>query len=131
MTPEDAVLLLLNFLRRKGVNRVAETDLHALVLAVEPLLNTPIRFIQRPVTYSGELFDYLKRLERNRLVDELAYVHDGWVPKHLYEVTRVGHLRAEEVEDRVRASRSLPLESIFESLTASAVLRNLLPGLDR
>ena len=129
VTAEDTILVLLDFLGRKGLRRIAESDLHKLISEVGAFMPSAMRFVEHPTTYSNELFQSLRRLERERLVDELVYVHDGWVPKHLYEVTRVGHLRAELVEERIRASRTLPLEKVFELLTTSAVSRQLLPGL--
>jgi hypothetical protein len=129
MTAEDSILLLLDFLNRKGIRRIPESELHRLVFAVRSLLPTPMRFVHQPTTYSNELFDCLKKLERNRLVDELVYVHDGWVPKHLYEVTRIGHLRAVELEDRILTFRALPLQDLMDSIIAAAKQRDLLPSL--
>jgi len=87
-----------------------------------------MKFIERPTTYSNDLLESLKRLERARLVDELVYVHDGWVPKHLYEVTRAGPLRASEVEERVRSLRVVNLKDLLLSLERSAEARHLLPA---
>jgi hypothetical protein len=128
VTAEDAILVLLDFLGRKGLRRVAESDLHRLIFEVGAFMPSAMRFVEHPTIYSNELFQTLRKLERERLVNELVYVHNGWVPKHLYEVTRVGHLRAEFLEERIRASRTLPLERVFELLTTSAMSRQLLPG---
>jgi len=128
ITPEDTILVLLDFLGRKGLRRVGESDLHKLIFEVGAFMPSTMRFVQHPTVYSNELFQSLRTLEREHLVDELVYVHDGWVPKHLYEVTRVGHLRAELVEERIRVSRTMPLERVFELLTTSAISRQLLPG---
>ena len=130
VTTEEAVLVLLDFLCRKGLCRIAESDLHKLIFEVSAFMPSAMKFIQRPTTYSNDLLACLKRLERERLVDELIYVHDGWVPKHLYEVTRVGHLRAEELQDRIRTFRTLPLEDLFHSFAVAATKRGLLTTLD-
>ena len=130
VTAENAVLVLLDFLGRKGLRRIAESDLHKLIFEVGAFMPSAMRFVQRPTTFSNELFQCLKRLERERLVDELVYVHDGWVPKHLYEVTRVGHLRASELQDQIRTFRMLPLEDLFYSFAAAASKRGLLPALE-
>lgn len=129
-TLEDTILVLLDFMRRKGLRRVAESDLHRLVFSVHALLPARMKFVERPTIYSNELFECLKKLERSRLVDELVYVHDGWVPKHLYEVTRIGQLKALEVEDRIRMLRTIPLQDILDSVIASAEGRQLLPTFD-
>jgi hypothetical protein len=130
VTAEDAVLVLLDFLGRKGLRRVAESDLHKLIFEVGAYMPSAMRFVQRPTTYSNELFQSLRRLERLRLVDELVYVHNGWAPKHLYEVTRVGHLRAIELQDQIRTFRTLPLEDLFSSVSVAASKRGLLATLD-
>lgn len=130
VTAEDAVLVLLDFLSLKGLRRIAESDLHKLIFEVGTFMPSAMRFVQRPTTYSSELFQCLKSLERGRLVDELVYVHDGWVPKHLYEVTRVGHLRAIELQNRIRTFRMLPLEDLFYSFATAASKRGLLPALE-
>lgn len=123
---EDTLLVLLDFLHRRGLSRISESDLHRLIFSINPMLPIPLKFIQRPLTYSNDVFDSLKRLERSRLVDELVYVHDGWVPRHLYEVTRVGHLRAAELEDRIRAGHAFPLERVLHELVVAAKSRQLL-----
>ncbi len=127
---EDTILVLLDFLHRKGVRRIPEPELHKLVFAVQALLPAPMKFVERPTTYSNDLLDCLKRLERNRLIDELVYVHDGWVPRHLYEVTRVGHLKAVELEDRIRSLQVLPLQELLDSFAAAATKTYLLPPLE-
>jgi hypothetical protein len=130
VTAEDAILVLLDFLGRKGLRRVAESDLHKLIFEVGAYMPSAMKFVQRPTTYSNELFQSLRRLERLHLVDELVYVHDGWVPKHLYEVTRVGHLRAIELQDQIRTFRTLPLEHLFSSVAIAASKRGLLATLE-
>ncbi len=116
---QESVLVLLDFLRRKGINRISESELHRLVFTVRGLLPTRMKFVEHPTAYSNQLFECLRALERNRLVDELIYVHDGWAPKHLYEVTRIGQLKASEVEERMRTQRSFALDPLFDSLSES------------
>ena len=129
ITAEDSILLLLDLLKRKGIRRVPESELHRLVFSIQTLLPGPMKFVHQPTTYSNELFESLKKLERNRLVDELVYVHDGWVPKHLYEVTRIGHSKALELEARVLTFRVFSLQKFSDSVIAAAKRRELLPTL--
>ncbi len=126
---EDTILVLLDVLGRNGLTRVAESQLHRLIYEAGPIPTAPMKFVRRPTTYSNDLFQCLKRLERDRLVDELVYVHDGWVPKHLYQVTRVGHSKALELENRIRTLRIVPLEDLSNSFAAAARKNGLLPKL--
>lgn len=130
-TLEDTVLVVLHFLRREGIERISESELHRLVFAIGSLIPAPLKFIQRPTTFSNELYQSLKTLERGRLVDELIYVHDGWVPKHLYELTPVGRLRAHDLEDRIRTFRALPIEDLLDAVIVAARSRQLLPKLNK
>jgi len=124
----DIQLVLLDFLHRNGVGRIAESDMHRLVFEVDRFLPVPMNFVQRPIRYSHDLFQCLKALEREGLVDELIYVHDGWAPRHLYELTRVGRMQAVEILERMRAFKELPLDRIFGSAATAASQLRLLPS---
>ncbi len=113
---QEMILVLLNFLAQRGRHRVSESELHRLVFDLQATFPIGMTFVQRPVIYSNQLFDCLRNLERGRLVDELVYVHDGWVPKHLYELTRGGRFRAAEVEERIRTFGTFSLDSFFRAI---------------
>lgn len=99
----DLVLATLLALRRAGQNRVPEHLLHRLIHKVSAGLPNPwFRFICRPIIYSGELYTCLKSMERDRLIDELIFVHNGWAPQHVYELTAIGLVEAEDRSERTK-----------------------------
>ena len=94
---EDLVLFALLAFRKANKARVAEYTLHKSVHFLSDLGGLErFRFISQPITFSYQLLNCLRSMERKRLLDELVYVHDSWAPQHLYELTSVGVVEAED-----------------------------------
>lgn len=99
---DHAVLMLIAMLDQYGVPRIREYDLHCLVCSLAPRWWPGLRFITRPTVYSPALHGCLHELERRGSVNELILLHNGWVPRHEYELTRIGKIRAKDLIERLR-----------------------------
>ena len=125
----EAQLVVLDLLRQSGIPRVAESDLHRMVFEVASLFPVSITFIERPTTYSNDVFMCLRRLERERLVDEFICRHNGRVPRCHYELTEQGQAKASLARERIRKSGIVKLQEFVRSFEAAARKRVLLPQL--
>src|SRR3990172_479869 len=123
----DVQIVVLDLLRQRGIPRVAESDWHRMVFEVASLFPVSITFIERPTTYSNDVFMCLKRLERERLVDEFICRHNGRVPRHHYALTEQGQAKAVQAKEHLRKSRILPLEKLLQWFEGAARKRLLLP----
>jgi hypothetical protein len=95
--PDDLVLFTLLGLARAGSSRVPEHAVHKAVKRLSDAADVKFfRFITQPIVFSYGLWDSLRALEYRRLLDELVFVHDSWAPQHLYELTPVGIIEAED-----------------------------------
>ncbi len=111
ITNRDLILFVLLALRKTGEARVREHFLHKVLHNISKWTGTLyFRFATNPIVYSGELYNCLRSLERDRVLDELIFVHDGWAPQHVYELTTIGVVEAEDRFERAERRSELTSE---------------------
>lgn len=115
-TRENIILLVMDGFAKRGLNRVRQYELHKAVWKVTSKLGLQMRFITSPTIYSDDLDALLHKLERDRLLSELVIVHNGWVPKRMYEMTTVGKMIATETAQKISLERRLVLQMINETM---------------
>jgi len=96
------VLLLLDGLERRGLTPMREYEVHQLVRDLQRSVGQPFRFHDAPISYSYELNEHLRRLEKGHYLDEVILVRDGWVPRFEYELSGVGRAEALDTRERFR-----------------------------
>lgn len=112
---DQALLVLIAKLEGRGFRRIREYDLHSLVCSLAPRWWPWLRFITKPTIYSTALHKTLHDLERRGSINELILVHDAWAPRHEYDLTRMGRIRAMDAIDRLESLA----EGVSEDLDAS------------
>ena len=115
-TQREAVLLVLDAFAKRGLVRVRQYEVHKAVWKLISHLPLNLRFITSPTIYSDDLDSLLHELERSHLVNELLVVHNGWVPKRMYQMTTAGRMVVAEVEARVWQENKPTLKAITEAL---------------
>lgn len=108
---EALVLAILSELDKRSLSPIREYDFHQLVRIIQDL-SAAFRFIDRPISYSYDLQEFLQRLEQRRLLDDLIIMRDGWVPRHEYQLSRVGHAEAKEKSEAIAESNPALLQRV-------------------
>ena len=119
-TQESLVLLVLDAFAKRGLQRVRQYELHKAICDIAQRLQFDFRFITSPTIYSDDLDKLLREMERSRLLNELLIVHNGWVPKRVYELTSLGRIVAAETEQRISREGGLVIEKIAEVLATNS-----------
>jgi hypothetical protein len=94
------VLTVLEALEARGLTPIREYELHQLIRRAQEGLQDEFAYADEPISYSFDLWAFLRFLEQGHYLDELIVVRDGWVPRFEYQLTLLG--RAQSAEDRER-----------------------------
>lgn len=93
---EALVLAILTELDRRNLSPVTEYDLHQLVRGVQPKEPETFRYIDQPISYSFDLQEYLRQLEKHQYLDDLLITGDSALPRHEYELRPIGRVQAQD-----------------------------------
>jgi hypothetical protein len=92
----EALLALIATFAKYGKKRVSLGEFQ--IAAMDWQKNFPLGYtFSASFLYSYELFEDLGTLEYEGEVSELAYRHDGFLPKSFIELTEIGLLRGQQV----------------------------------
>jgi len=128
ITNEDVVLLIFYLLKKENVNRIREYEIHQISFKMREFFEPSLLFSTAPINYSGKLKDILRNFGKKNIVAEYFFIHNGWSPKYVYELTLLGQSEGSLIEQKMRTYEPDKYKGIIratESFLASTSLREL------